>query len=106
MQKGGEWVQITCKIAYILNGRPHTSVGLTSCNSFFFQFENMSLPLLLLGRSVDKDIYSDQSLFMSSRAKGWPDAQGGIVLRVSLDLVMDSLYKPTNTSRTCNELRV
>ena len=23
MQKGGGWVQITCKIAYILNGRSH-----------------------------------------------------------------------------------
>ena len=66
----------------------------------------VSLSLVHLGRSVDKDIYSDQSLFMSSRVRGWPDAQGGIVLRVSLDLVIDSLCKLTNTSRTCNELRV
>ena len=66
----------------------------------------VSLSLVLLGWSVDKDIYSDQSLFMSSRVRGWPDAQGGIVLRVSLDLVMDSLYKLTNASGTCNELRI
>ena len=24
MQKGGGWVQIACKIAYVLNGRPPT----------------------------------------------------------------------------------
>ena len=24
MQKGGGWVQIACKSAYVLNGRPHT----------------------------------------------------------------------------------
>ena len=27
MQKGGGWVQIACKIAYILNGRPHKPVA-------------------------------------------------------------------------------
>ena len=26
MQKGGGWVQLACKIAYILNGRAHTSI--------------------------------------------------------------------------------
>ena len=26
MQKGGEGVQIACKIAYILNGRPHSAI--------------------------------------------------------------------------------
>ena len=25
MQKGGEGVQIACKVAYVLNGRPHIS---------------------------------------------------------------------------------
>ena len=26
MQKGGGWVQIACKIAYLLNGRPHRPI--------------------------------------------------------------------------------
>ena len=32
MQKGGGWVQIACKIAYVLNGRPLFSLILSSCN--------------------------------------------------------------------------
>ena len=38
MQKGGEGVQIACKIAYVLNGRPLNN------------FKNKSLNLLLVNR--------------------------------------------------------
>ena len=31
MQKGGGWVQIACKIAYILNGRPLGSTDRKHC---------------------------------------------------------------------------
>ena len=33
MQKGGGWVQITCKIAYVLNGRPLYDCRIKSINS-------------------------------------------------------------------------
>ena len=33
MQKGGGWVQIACKIAYVLNGRPPTATG--ACNFIY-----------------------------------------------------------------------
>ena len=53
MQKGGGWVQIACKIAYVLNRRPHT--GLLSSVSLgkgvHTQYINVNLPfhgLLLL----------------------------------------------------------
>ena len=36
MQKGDWWVQIVCKIAYVLNGRPHRSLFLV-CNAFVSQ---------------------------------------------------------------------
>ena len=31
MQKGGGWVQIACKIAYVLNGRPLIELKLSLC---------------------------------------------------------------------------
>ena len=37
MQKGGGWVEIACKIAYVLNGRPprekHMIIGLNTVDS-------------------------------------------------------------------------
>ena len=36
MQKGDGWVQIVCKIAYVLNGRPHRSLFLV-CSAFVSQ---------------------------------------------------------------------
>ena len=34
MQKGGGWVQIACKIAYVLNGRPHSHIDDLRCTTY------------------------------------------------------------------------
>ena len=40
MQKGGWWVQIACKIAYVLNGRPHVRVY-SNINISLYEKEHM-----------------------------------------------------------------